>query len=297
MSDWSGKKIGIIGGTGFIGGKIKEYGVFEECELILFSREKGKAEREVPGEGLLDFSELSAVINLAGEAVDGRWNEKKKQSIRESRLKITRQVVASLAAMSEEERPKVLLNASATGYYGDRGNEILTEEVAPGDDFLAKVCVDWEIEAMRARALGVRVVCLRTGVILGEDGKAWKQLERVFRLGIGGKLGDSQQWFPWIHARDEVAAIAFCMKNESVTGPVNLTAPGVLTNEEFTKKMAEACHRPAIFTVPAFALRLALGEFAGALLGSARVTPKALSESGFAFKFPELTAALSDLRS
>lgn len=297
MSDWTGKKIGIIGGTGFVGGKIKEYGVFSECELVLFSREKGKCERHVPEDGTLDFSGLDAVINLAGEAVDGRWTDEKKKRIRESRMKITRQVVDSLAAMNEDERPKVLVNASAVGYYGNRGEEILAENADAGDDFLAEVCVDWEKEAFKAREFGVRVVCLRTGVILGKGGKAWKQLERVFRLGIGGKLGDGKQWFPWIHAKDEVRAIAFCLRTETVAGAVNLAAPGIVTNKEFTEKMAAACHRPAIFTVPSFALHLALGDFADSLLGSMRVQPESLTKNGFEFTFPNLPEALADLRS
>lgn len=243
----------------------------------------------------LDFSDHQAVINLAGEPIDQRWNEKTKRLFHESRIGLTNQVVEAIQKLPEGKRPGVLINASAVGFYGDRGDELLSESCPPGTGYLADLCHEWEAAALAAEALGVRVVRLRIGVVLGREGRAFEKLKLVFKLGIGGRLGSGQQWMPWIHLEDLRDAIIHSIITESVTGPVNGTAPNPVKNVDFTKKFATAVHRPAIFPVPAIALKLALGDFSTALLGGQRAIPEALQESGFHFRFPTLESALVDL--
>jgi uncharacterized protein (TIGR01777 family) len=187
------------------------------------------------------------------------------------------------------------VNASAVGIYGDRGDEILTETSRKGDGYLAGLCDDWEDAAMDAQALGVRVVRLRIGIVLGKNGPAFEKLRMVFNLGIGGRLGSGKQWMPWIHLADLQAAIVHSVFSSALAGPVNATAPHPERNADFTRKLASALHRPAIFPAPAFALRLALGEFASALLAGQRALPAAFEADGFQFQFPTLESALKDL--
>jgi uncharacterized protein (TIGR01777 family) len=243
----------------------------------------------------LDFSGHQAVINLAGEPIDRRWNDKNRRLFRESRVGLTRGVVAAIARLPADERPKVLVNASAVGIYGDRGDEILTETSRRGTGYLADLCHDWEHAAQDAESLGVRVIRLRTGIVLGKNGAAFEKLLSVFKLGIGGRLGSGTQWMPWIHLADHRAAIVHALLSETLAGPLNLTAPHPERNRDFTRKFAAALHRPAILPSPAFALRLALGEFSSALLASQRALPAALEADGFHFRFPTLEQALADL--
>jgi uncharacterized protein (TIGR01777 family) len=243
----------------------------------------------------LDFSGHQAVINLAGEPIDRRWNDKNRRLFRESRVGLTRGVVAAIARLPVAERPKVLVNASAVGIYGDRGDEILTETSRRGTGYLADLCHDWEHAAQDAESLGVRVIRLRTGIVLGKNGAAFEKLLSVFKLGIGGRLGSGTQWMPWIHLADHRAAIVHALLSETLAGPLNLTAPHPERNRDFTRKFAAALHRPAILPSPAFALRLALGEFSSALLASQRALPAALEADGFHFRFPTLEQALADL--
>jgi hypothetical protein len=243
----------------------------------------------------LDFSGHQAVINLAGEPIDRRWNDKNRRLFRESRVGLTRGVVAAIARLPADERPKVLVNASAVGIYGDRGDEILTETSRRGTGYLADLCHDWEHAAQDAESLGVRVIRLRTGIVLGKNGAAFEKLLSVFKLGIGGRLGSGTQWMPWIHLADHRAAILHALLSETLAGPLNLTAPHPERNRDFTRKLAAALHRPAILPAPAFALRLALGEFASVLLASQRALPAALEADGFQFRFPTLEQALADL--
>ena len=243
----------------------------------------------------LDFSGHQAVINLAGEPIDRRWNDKNRRLFRESRVGLTRGVVAAIARLPADERPKVLVNASAVGIYGDRGDEILTETSRRGTGYLADLCHDWEHAAQDAESLGVRVIRLRTGIVLGKNGAAFEKLLSVFKLGIGGRLGSGTQWMPWIHLADHRAAIVHALLSETLAGPLNLTAPHPERNRDFTRKFAAALHRPAILPSPAFALRLALGEFSSALLASQRALPAALEAGGFQFRFPTLEQALADL--
>jgi hypothetical protein len=237
----------------------------------------------------------AAVINLAGEPIASRWTAENKRRFHESRAGLTRRIVEGIAALPEKERPRVLLNASAVGIYGDRGDEELTEHSAPGGGYLADLCREWEDEAHKAEALGLRVICLRTGIVLGNDGDAFRKLATVFKCGIGGRLGDGRQWMPWIHVADQRAAILHALRSGFLTGPLNLCAPHPERNKDFTRKFAAAVRRPAIFPVPGFALKLALGGFGGALLEGQRALPEKLLGDGFRFRFPTLEEALADL--
>ena len=243
----------------------------------------------------LDFSGLHAVINLAGEPIDQRWTEKHRRLFHESRVGVTVRVVEAIAKQPESERPRVLVNASAVGIYGDRGDEILYDGARPGRGYLAELCHDWEDVARDAESLGVRVVRLRTGIVLGKGGPAFDKLRGVFKLGIGGRLGSGKQWMPWIHLDDLRAAIVHAVLSETLAGPVNGSAPNPERNSDFSRKLGDALHRPAILPSPAFALKLVLGEFATALLASQRALPSALLADGFSFRHPTLESALAEL--
>ena len=243
----------------------------------------------------LDFAGHHAVINLAGEPIAQRWNDETRRRFHESRVSLTTRVVEAIAKVPEGQRPKVLINASAVGIYGDRGDEILTDTARPGRGYLADLCNDWEDAARDAESLGVRVVRLRIGIVLGANGSAFEKLRRVFKLGLGGPLGHGTQWMPWIHLADLRAAIVHGVASETLTGPINATAPHPERNADLTRKLAAALHRPAILAVPGFALKLVLGGFGGALLAGQRALPAALEADGFHFKFPTLEAALADL--
>jgi uncharacterized protein (TIGR01777 family) len=238
------------------------------------------------------FCDAGAVIHLAGAPVAQRWNPQVKQEIRESRVAGTRHLVAALAKL--ERKPEVLICASAIGYYGSRGDEVLTESDAPASDYLAEVCVAWEKEAQAAEALGIRVVRVRIGIVLDARGGALERMLPPFRMGVGGKIGSGKHWMSWIHLDDLAGIFQFALL-KPVSGAVNGVAPNAVTNADFTRALAAAVHRPAIFPVPGFALRLLFGEMAGMLLASQRVSPKAAESAGFTFRFPQLDAALADL--
>jgi len=236
-----------------------------------------------------------AVVNLAGASIaDGRWTPQRKALIRSSRMDTTRALVQALAKMSA--RPRVLVSASATGIYGNRGDEILTEASQPGNDFLSEIAKEWESEAIKAEVLGIRVVRARFGVIFSKHGGALPQMMRPFQFGIGGKIGTGKQWLSWITLDDVVAILRLALENANVTGPLNVVSPQPVTNAGFTKILAAALHRPALFPAPAFALRLILGEMAGALLlSSQRVQPAQLQKLNFQFAHPDLAAALATI--
>jgi uncharacterized protein len=238
--------------------------------------------------------ECDALVNLSGEPIAQRWTDAAKIRIRESRVEGTRRLVNSLA--SESRRPRVLVCASAVGIYGSRGDEILTEKSAAGSGFLPNVVKEWEEAARTAEALGIRVVSLRFGVVLGHGG-ALAKLLLPFRLGAGGRLSSGRQWMSWIHVDDAVSLILFALDNANaeLRGPVNATAPDPVTNDEFTRRLARAVHRPAIFPVPAFALKLVFGEMSEVLLDSQRVLPATAQSAGFTFLYPELSAALTHI--
>lgn len=288
----------ILGVTGFVG-----------RGLPLLLAEKGMATTGISraGKGSLpgvdrwasaaafDFSGHHAVVNLAGEPIDQRWTAETRRRFHESRVGVTERVVQAIANLPPQDRPKVLVNASAVGFYGDRGDEILTEISPRGHGYLADLCADWENAARPAEALGVRTVCLRIGIVLGKNGSAFEKLRFVFKLGIGGRLGSGQQWMPWIHLADLRAAIVHAIFSDTLTGPVNATAPHPERNVDFTRHLASALHRPAIFPAPRFTLKLALGEFSSALLAGQHTLPAALTADAFEFQFPTLPAAFADL--
>lgn len=236
-----------------------------------------------------------AVVHLAGASIAaGRWNVEGKKLLRASRVDATRNLVTGLLQL--HNRPTVLVSASAVGYYGSRGDELLTEESAPGSDFLAELARDWEKEAARAADFGIRAVILRFGVILAQHGGALQRMLLPFKLGLGGRLGSGSQWMSWVTLPEAVGLIRYALDTPGLRGPVNAVAPNPVTNAEFTRILAKVLRRPAIFPVPAFGLRLLLGEMADALLlSSQRVVPWKLQDCGYRFHDPELEAALRAL--
>ncbi len=239
-------------------------------------------------------SGFDAVVHLAGESIVGRWTEEKKRRIQESRVHGTRHLAEALA--NAPQRPRVLVSASAIGYYGDRGDELLSEKSASGNDFLSAVCRDWEANTQPAAQAGIRTVQLRFGLILSAEGGALRKMLLPFRLGLGGIVGNGRQWWSWIHIADVVGAILHAIHTESVQGPVNVVAPNPVRNAEFTKILAQVMHRPAVFPVPAFAARLAFGQMADELLlASQRVKPSKLVVNGYQFRYTDLRAALQDI--
>lgn len=291
-------RVAILGVTGFIGRGLPEllaeYGM--ACTGI--SR---AGTGNVPGIDRwqtpenLDVSGHLAVINLAGESVDRRWTPENRRRFHESRIGMTQRVVQAIRALPAGERPKVLVNASAVGIFGDRGDEILTEKSPLGLGYLADLCREWEDAAIEAESLSVRVVRPRIGIVLGHDGSAMRKLLLIFKAGLGGRLGSGRQWMPWIHLHDLRAALVHSVRSDATVGAVNCCAPAAERNADFTRKLATALHRPAFFAVPGFALKIALGGFGGALLASQHAQPAALDATEFTFRFPDLDTALADL--
>lgn len=289
----------ISGATGFIGRRL----VAAVEQPVVVSRDAAGARRDLPGVEAFAWDMMAgpplpqalagveAVFHLAGEPVaEGRWNDAKKRRIHDSRTVGTANLVRAIEAASP--RPKVLVCASAVGYYGSRGDEILDETTSPGDDFLAHVCRDWEAAAGQARQLGVRVVNVRIGIVLGPGGGALGKMLLPFKLGLGGRLASGEQWMSWVHVDDVVGLMLHAAQHDDVAGPINAVSPAPVTNREFTRTLAGVLHRPAFFPAPAFALRLAVGEFAGVLLGSQRVMPRVAQRTGYPFWYSELAAAL-----
>jgi uncharacterized protein (TIGR01777 family) len=240
------------------------------------------------------FEGVDVVVNLIGESVARRWNDERKRRFRDSRVLPTRALVERMQALAI--RPSVMISMVGTGFYGSRGNEVLTETATPGTGFLANLSQEWESCALGADALGVRTVVLRSGVVLGRDGGILPRILTPFRLGIGGRLGNGRQYFPWIHFSDAISLLIHVATSGGARGPVNSVAPEPVTNAEFTTTLGQALGRRAVLGVPAFALRLALGEMAEELLlCSQRVSPIRALEAGYDFKFPLLGAALADL--
>jgi uncharacterized protein len=294
-------KILIGGSHGLVGTaliKQLEEGGHDVYRLVRFAPQ---SEREVewsPDRFSIAIARLDgfdAVINLAGESIaDGRWTDDKKKRIRDSRIKGTELLSKVFADLVKP--PATFICASAIGIYGNRGDEVLTEESKSGDDFLAKVCVDWEEATAAATAKGIRVVNTRFGVILDPKGGALAKMLPPFRMGVGGKIGNGKQWMSWITLDDVVKGLEFVLTNDSVKGPVNFVAPNAVTNAEFTKALGHALSRPTIFPIPAFGVRLLFGEMGDALLlGSIRVEPAKLKEAGYNFKDSDLDEALRRL--
>jgi uncharacterized protein (TIGR01777 family) len=287
--------LALTGASGFLGGKVIDLAIRRGHEIIAFSR---TPERAIPGctmrkfslDAPLDLSGCEAIINLAGEPVAGLWTAAKKRRIVESRVLGTRRVVEAIAAASP--KPEVLVNASGIGFYGERGEEELTENLPPGQGFFPETVQAWEAEAMKAR--DVRVVIMRTAVVLGRKG-ALPLMALPFRFGLGAKLGNGRQWMPWIHVEDWARLALFAVENLDLQGPMNAAAPWPVRNADFTRSLARHLRRPAFLRAPAFALRTVLREFSCELLESKRVLPGVACDHGFGFHFPDLDAALKNL--
>jgi uncharacterized protein (TIGR01777 family) len=292
----------VTGATGFVGRRLVRA---LEAPAVL-SRDAERARRALgpavrafawdPDAGpppAAAFEGIEAVFHLAGEPVARRWTRAVKDRIRDSRVGGTRNLVAALEAL--KARPRVLVAGSAVGWYGDRGDELLDESSSPGDDFLARLCREWEAESSRAEGLGVRAVVVRTGIVLGRDGGALARMLPPFRMGAGGRLGGGRQWMSWIHLDDLAGLMLHAARTEALRGPVNGTAPAPVTNAEFTRILAGVLRRPAFFPVPPPVLRLAFGEGASVLLSSQRALPRAAERSGYAFRHTALDPALREI--
>jgi uncharacterized protein (TIGR01777 family) len=296
--DVSRQPVAIVGATGFLGRALTRELARVGVPVTGISRAAhGPAAGVARWQTLdaLDLSGHAAVINLAGEPIDRRWTAEHKRKFHASRVGVTHRLVEHLGGLEPSVRPGVLVNGSAVGFYGDRGDEVLEESAGPGEGYLAELCAEWERAAIGAEVFGLRVVRLRTGVVLGKGGPAFEKLRRAFLTGLGGRLGSGRQWMPWIHLDDLVGAVLHALATPELSGPVNGCAPQAERNANFTRKLAAALHRPALLPVPAFALKLALGGFGGALLASTHAVPAALERSGYAFRFPKLEDALADL--
>ncbi len=283
----------VTGGTGFVGKAACDALRAAGHTVTVVSRDPGRVPARAVGWDALGtvMSETDAVVNLAGEPIaGGRWTAARKAAIRSSRVEATRALVDAVSAATP--RPKVLVNASAIGFYGERGDEAVDETAAPGAGFLARVCVEWEAEAQRAQALGLRVVVLRLGIVLAPDGGALSAMLLPFRAGLGGPLGGGRQWMSWVHRDDVVGLLREAVANEEYGGPVNATSPNPVTNRDFTHALGRALHRPAMLPVPGFGLRLLMGEMATMLLGGQRVLPRVAERLGYGWRQPELPAAL-----
>lgn len=292
----------LTGGTGLIGRGLCRQLTAQGHRVTVWSRTPQRVAdlcgAQVRGIGqlqALDGEPLDAVINLAGAPIADRpWTDKRKALLWASRIGLTEQLLAWL--QGREEKPRVLLSGSAVGWYGDGGERELSETQAPvGEDFAARLCAAWETTALRAEALGIRVVLLRTGLVLARDGGFLKRLLPPFRLGLGGPIGAGRQWMPWIYLDDQIRLIAFLLQRDDARGPYNACAPQPVRNGEFARALGRVLHRPARLPLPAFVLRLGLGELSGLLLGGQRVLPLRLLQAGFTFSFTELDAALDDL--
>jgi len=289
------QRIAISGASGLIGTALVGYLKSEGHTVQRLVRRPVVAPDEIqwdPKTGYVDIEALrgvDAVIHLAGVGVgDKRWSKKYKAEILNSRLLGT----TAIANAVNEVKPQVFISASAIGWYGESGNRAVIESDKAGDDFLAAVCREWEAAA--DLATGTRVVKIRTGLVLDPTGGALGRMLPLFRFGLGGKLGNGKQWWSWITLHDQIRAIAFLLEH-NISGPVNITSPNPVTNQEFTSALARALHRPALFPAPAFALKIALGGFSSEILGSKKVTPAVLAEAGFIWDYPHITSALTAL--
>ncbi|HEY2842482.1 MAG TPA: TIGR01777 family oxidoreductase [Bryobacteraceae bacterium] len=275
--------IAVTGASGFIGREVSKRLAAAGHTVRPISLRGAVAPEALAG--------ANAVINLAGEPVAQRWTASTREKIVRSRVEGTKALVAAM----RPQPPQVLINASAVGYYGSCGDEILTESAPAADDFLGRVALAWEDAAQAAEPLGVRVARIRIGVVLGPGGGALARMLLPFRLGVGGRLGSGKQWMSWIHIDDLMALIAFLLKESTVRGVFNATSPFPVPNREFTRALAQAVHRPAIFPVPEFALKLLFGEMAQVLLASQRAIPDAAQRAGFVFDHPDVFEALAEI--
>ena len=293
-------KILITGGSGFVGTNLTRFLLDKGHQVRAVGRSEPRhlfdpenyrfiaADTTTKGPWQDELADADAVVNLAGATIFRRWTQTYKKQIYDSRILTTRHVVDALPARSNV----VLCSASGSGYYGSRGDDILKEDETAGSDFLARVSIDWEKEALRAGDKGARVAVMRFGVILGKDGGAMAKLVPAFKVFVGGPLGSGNQWFPWLHIEDLLAAIGFVLEHQEVVGPLNFCAPNPIRNRELAQALGKRLGRPSFMPAPAFMIRLAMGEFGDVFLGSQRTVPAKLLSHGFAFQYPEIEGAL-----
>mgnify|MGYP000238801476 CR=1 FL=1 len=305
-------KIFITGGTGFVGQNLALRLIKEGFDVTILTRGRKMSDKRpglvITDKGKINYltgnpaeagpwqeavSQHQVIINLAGSSIFGRWTEKYKQQIRDSRINITRNLVAAMTCASTGVQ--TLLNASAIGYYGFSGEEEVTEESPPGNDFLALVCQAWEKEAFAAEKKGCRVVVMRFGLVLGKNGGVLDKLVPVFKKYLGGPLGSGEQWFSWIHVDDLIEAVVFLIRNPDLRGPINICSPYPVRQKEFSRSLDQALNRPSFFRIPGFILRLILGEVATVLVNGQKVYPARMLAAGFNFKYPRIEEALSQI--
>jgi uncharacterized protein (TIGR01777 family) len=296
----------IAGGTGLIGKPLCGALLSDGHEVIVLSRNPARVKGMPAGVTLQQWDSQSAtgwghladgagaLINLAGAGIaDGRWSDERKAEIMNSRIAAGKAMVEAIEAA--KQKPAVLIQSSAVGYYGPRGDEVITEQSSPGGDFLARVCFEWEASTAKADKWGVRRPVIRTGIVFSNDGGAFPRLVLPFRLFAGGKVGSGRQWYPWIHITDEVRAIVFLLQEEKANGPFNLAGPAPVTNQDLAATIGKVLGRPAFFPTPGFALQAAFGEMATVILDGQRAVPQRLQELGFVFKYPTAEEALREL--
>jgi uncharacterized protein (TIGR01777 family) len=293
-------KILITGGTGFVGSNLAKVLVRAGHQVVAVGRSEPQpqldqasyrfvaADTTRSGPWQKELTDADAVVNLAGATIFRRWTRKYKKQIYDSRILTTRHVVDALPS----DANVVLCSASGSGYYGSRGDAVLKEDERAGSDFLARVSIDWEKEALLAGDKGVRVAVMRFGVILGRDGGAMAKLVPAFKMFVGGPLGSGNQWFPWLHLDDLMAAIVFVLEHQEASGPLNFCAPNPVRNRELAQALGKVLGRPSFMPAPAFMIRLAMGEFGDVFLGSQRTVPDRLLSHGFAFQYPEIEEAI-----
>jgi len=298
-------KILITGGTGFVGTRLTSRFTQDKNEVTILTRSRKGPEKRPTGISYLQadptkkglwqeaIKNHDVIINLAGASIFSKWTDEHKKAIRESRISITRNIVEGIPF--HPSKKMTLLSTSAVGYYGFRGDEELTEASPPGNDFLARIAVEWEGEALKAVEKGTRVVITRFGIVLGEKGGALRQMIPLFKKYIGGPIGSGSQWFSWVHIKDLAEAVVFLTKHSEISGPVNICSPNPVSNRGLAKALGRALHRPSFLLAPGFMVKLVLGEFGSFILKGQRVIPRRLLENGFIFQYPDIEKALQSL--
>jgi uncharacterized protein (TIGR01777 family) len=298
-------KILITGGTGFVGTQLTSRLVKDGHEVTILTRSLRGAKKSSPGMYYLEgdptkkgpwqeaIKDHDAVINLAGASIFAKWTEEHKKAIRESRVSTTRNIVEGISLHPQKQF--TFFSTSAVGYYGFCGDEELTEDSPPGNDFLARIAVEWEGEALKAKEKGARVVITRFGIVMGERGGALSQMIPLFKKFIGGPIGSGRQWFSWVHIKDLTEAFIFLLKHPGISGPVNVCSPNPVRNKDLAKALGKALHRPSFIPAPGFMVKWALGEFGSVILQGQRVIPRRLIENGFVFQYPDIEIALQGI--
>lgn len=298
-------KILMAGGTGFVGKQLTSHFIQEGNEVTILTRslkELGRPSRGIsylqgdptqrgPWQAAIPGHDV--IINLAGASIFSKWSDEYKKLIRDSRIFTTRNIIEGIP--SELGKGVSLFSTSAVGYYGFHGDEELDEESPPGNDFLARLAIEWETEALKAQGKGVRVVITRLGIVLGENGGALCQMITLFKRFIGGPIGSGQQWFSWVHIKDLAEAFAFLIKHPEILGPVNICSPNPVKNKDLAKALGRVLHRPSFMPAPRFMVRMVLGEFGSVILEGQRVLPRQLLKKGFTFQYPDIDKALRSI--